>query len=119
MNYLIFICLAIISSPNIKSNDVWESEQPLVVALESVQDHLGVSFVIKATNQQSVTLRIRDSSRKVVFQKLFHGSRAYKGMLNLENLSDGQYYLEVRHSGQKFTQKLNLKKYSLRTVYLN
>jgi hypothetical protein len=96
-----------------------ESEQPLVVALESTQDHLGVNFVIKATSQQSVTLRIRDRNRKIVFQKLFYGSKAYKGMLNLENLSDGQYYLEVRQSGQKFTQKLNLKKYSLRTVYLN
>ena len=119
MKYLILICLTFVSSPNIISNDALEPEQPLVVALESTPDLLGVSFVIKATNQQSVTLLIRDRSRTIVFQKLFHGSKAYKGMLNLENLSDGQYYLEVRHSGQKFTQKLNLKKYSLRTVYLN
>ena len=96
MKYLVLICL-ILSTADILSNDSLEPEQPLLVALESTDDHLGVNFVIKATNQQSVILRIRDRSRNIVFQKLFHGSKAYKGMLNLENLSDGQYYLEVRH----------------------
>ena len=118
MKYLITICL-VLSTGEFLSGNARDPEQPLVVAFESTQDQLGVNFVIKASNQQSVILRIRNDNRQIVFQRLFHGSKAYKGMLNLENLSDGQYYLEVRHSGQKYTQKVNLKKYSLRTVYLN
>jgi hypothetical protein len=101
------------------SNNVLETEQPLVVALESNKESLGINFVIKVTNHQTVILRIRDRSRNIVFQKHFHGSKAYRGILNLENLGNGKYYLEVRHSGQKFSQKLNLHKYSLRTVRLD
>ena len=93
-------------------------ERPLSVNLEASDNKVGVDFLIHATDKRIIIVRIRNRDRDIVFEQTFHGSVVYTGSFNLNNLKDGKYYFEVRHSKQKFSKQISLKKSSKRTLSL-
>ena len=95
-----------------------DPDKPLTVSLEYASDALGVNFYIQAADKGLLRVRIRDQNRNIVFQKFLHGSNQYKGTLNLQNLINGDYYIEVRQSHQKIVRHISLLETSLRSVSL-
>jgi hypothetical protein len=93
-----------------------DRENPLSINLQQSVQTLGVNFTIDAPDQGLIRVELRDRNRTIVFEQTLRGSLHYKGTLNLQNLPDGHYYMEVRQSKHKVVKQIDLTRTSSRTV---
>ncbi len=96
----------------------FDPKGPITVTLHPVEDALGVKFLIKVDTPTPLWVRVKNKDRDIVFQQSYSGSKSYKGVLNLENLTAGVYYFEIRHHEQLYQKEITLKEKRQRFVEL-